>query len=214
MDNELQDRAWAALPKEFRNEVRELYFKWSFKPNEPFSSRPVLDLMERLFGRDNATSDTEYDNPNLSNPSNIGKENPFKVGDFVRFKEGKEVYTVKKVNGLNIEIDGGTLFGFSFFEKIPKPKFKLMDKVSIIVERNKEREVIGIEYDDGRFWYFLSGKHIQVAETQIEYYKPATDSHSLSDAELDGIIEKLTKIRDNRRATNKELLETIVKLSQ
>lgn len=85
MDNELQDRAWALLPKEFRNEVRELYFKWSFKPNEPFSSRPVLDLMERLFGRDNATSDTEYDTPNLSNPSKIGN---FCVGDKVRIKNG------------------------------------------------------------------------------------------------------------------------------
>lgn len=57
MEKELQDKAWAVLPMEFREEVRREYKKTDIASNEYVCG--TISLFERIFGINNLTSDTE-----------------------------------------------------------------------------------------------------------------------------------------------------------
>lgn len=164
--------------------------------------------------------------PNLSNSQKIGKDaekksepadtqNPFKVGDFVVFKHCINVFMITDIRGENVVVDEKNMYSYHLFDKVDsQPKFKVGDKVCVVIAKDEEREILSIEYDKGQFWYHVSGKSVQFAEKHIEPYqgKPSAPRLSLTDEELDGIIEKLTEIRENRRASNKELSEMLEKL--
>ena len=58
MDIELIDKAWACLPKEFKEEVKEIFRKCLGVPKyEAITVKPML--LEYLFGHHNLTSDAE-----------------------------------------------------------------------------------------------------------------------------------------------------------
>ena len=88
MKTELQDRAWATLPEDFRKEVREMLGKISKNPAcRSALSEGRLCTLEDLFGYDNLTA-VEQPQPK------------FKVGDKVYKTSGHDrldEYTVKKV---------------------------------------------------------------------------------------------------------------------
>lgn len=57
MNKELIDRAWACLPKEFKEKVKEIYLN-AVVPH-PCGYSPKIDLLRYLFGHHNLTSDAE-----------------------------------------------------------------------------------------------------------------------------------------------------------
>lgn len=57
MDKELQDHAWSILPKEFKEEVNEIYLNAVVR--HPCGYNHKTDLLKYLFGRHNLTSDAE-----------------------------------------------------------------------------------------------------------------------------------------------------------
>lgn len=59
MNEELQDKAWAALPKEFKEEVKNEYFKIGVKAKRSRYERDVVLCYFNIFGKHNLTSDTE-----------------------------------------------------------------------------------------------------------------------------------------------------------
>lgn len=64
MNKELQNKAWAVLPKEFREEVKKLYTDVldAIKSDDPDDRKwgyYRINLLEDLFGKHNLTSDTE-----------------------------------------------------------------------------------------------------------------------------------------------------------
>lgn len=59
MNKELIDKAWACLPREFREEVKKDYQYALTKCETSNLQRGVVDTLEDLFGEDNLTSDAE-----------------------------------------------------------------------------------------------------------------------------------------------------------
>lgn len=59
MDKELIDRAWAYLPKEFKEEVKKLYLKFYNKKPHSDCSYGYIGLLIKLFSIDNLISDAE-----------------------------------------------------------------------------------------------------------------------------------------------------------
>ena len=57
MDKTTQDLAWRVLPKEFKEEVKEIYL--NAVEHHPCGYNHKTDLMKYLFGRHNLTSDAE-----------------------------------------------------------------------------------------------------------------------------------------------------------
>lgn len=70
MNKELQGKAWAVLPNEFREEVKKIYDAVS-------AWAKTSEVLETLFGEYNLTSDAE-------NPANVASKPKFKVGDKVK----------------------------------------------------------------------------------------------------------------------------------
>ena len=84
MNKELQDKAWSVLPKDFKEEVKKLYRKYTFTREGYYVE---------LFGLHNLTSDSE----NFSEQKPAGPR--FKINDRVRVisanKYGEDGYIVK-----------------------------------------------------------------------------------------------------------------------
>lgn len=59
MNKELQDKAWAVLPKEFREEVKKLYAKFYNEKPHSDCSYGYLGLLIELFDIDNLTFDED-----------------------------------------------------------------------------------------------------------------------------------------------------------
>lgn len=57
MNKELIDKAWSVLPKEFKEEVKEIYL--NAVVHHPCGYNHKTDLLKYLFGHHNLTSDTE-----------------------------------------------------------------------------------------------------------------------------------------------------------
>ena len=57
MNTELQNKVWSILPKEFKEEVKEIYL--NAVEYHPCGYNHKTDLMKYLFGRHNLTSDAE-----------------------------------------------------------------------------------------------------------------------------------------------------------
>lgn len=57
MTKELQDHVWSILPKEFKEEVNEIYL--NAVEHHPCGYNHKTDLMKYLFGRHNLTSDAD-----------------------------------------------------------------------------------------------------------------------------------------------------------
>lgn len=92
MIKELQDLVWSILPKEFKEEVKEIYS--NAITYHPCGYNHKTDLLKYLFGHHNLTSDVDEESKS--------SEPKFKEGDTVRHKGqnheiGKIVkYWVKK----------------------------------------------------------------------------------------------------------------------
>ena len=65
MNKELQDLAWAILPKEFKEDVRTIYAATMRMVDKRESAEQIyvnkLSTLEGIFGFDNLTSDAEGD---------------------------------------------------------------------------------------------------------------------------------------------------------
>lgn len=57
MNKELQDHVWSILPKEFKDEVNEIYL--NAVAHHPCGYNHKTDLLKYLFGHHNLTSDAE-----------------------------------------------------------------------------------------------------------------------------------------------------------
>ncbi len=99
MDKELQDKAWAVLPKEFREEVKSNYQQVRQRYEYPASEYDVaistgaMWALESLFGKHNLTSDADEVKPAELQPDTSQKK-PFKVGDTITVS-GWTVYSIK-----------------------------------------------------------------------------------------------------------------------
>lgn len=58
MKKELQDKAWAALPKELKEEVKRIY-KSEYVSDRGYQPTKVMECLANLFDHDNLTSDAE-----------------------------------------------------------------------------------------------------------------------------------------------------------
>ena len=71
MDIELIDKAWACLPKEFKEEVNEIYHNAVVR--HPCGYNHKTDLLKYLFGHHNLTSDAEGEEMLMCEKSKIQK---------------------------------------------------------------------------------------------------------------------------------------------
>lgn len=95
MNKELQDKAWAVLPNEFREEVKKFYKECNKEVDDVKTicySKCFhhIELLVRFFGEHNLTSDVEL-------LSDISQKEPFKVGDKAVVKQGLGKFEVVKI---------------------------------------------------------------------------------------------------------------------
>lgn len=256
MNKELQDKAWAALPKEVREEVRN-YYGANFDGKRSESARFWLSA---IFGSGNIESDAEpeellcvkrseiialydkigkhiEDNQQEDNVTMLGvqslllgifgkncrpddkpaKSNHFvdvwfkyNVGDIVSFKgKVKKIIWRRNNNALvtygAVSPRGGNEICVQESDLEPMfPKFKVGDKV-FLKPMKSYATVSEVEHNGVSFCYKLDIFCTYVSEGRLERYTGQEQPLSLSDAELDEVIARLTAIRDRRRENDNEL---------
>lgn len=91
MNKELQDKVWAVLPNEFKEEVKKMYKECNKEVDDvkTICYRKCfhhIELLVRFFGEHNLTSDTEES-------TNVASKPRFKGGDYVtvHFENGKRM---------------------------------------------------------------------------------------------------------------------------
>lgn len=65
MSKELSDRAWACLPREFKEEVKKSYRYYSCMAKDQYDCG-IVDTIETIFGKHNLTSDAEEEDEILT----------------------------------------------------------------------------------------------------------------------------------------------------
>ena len=84
MNKELQDKVWAVLPNEFREEVKKMYndlLNEHITPDIEDGVNNRMLILEEIFSYHNLTSDTEES-------TNVASKPKFKVGDRVKVSNG------------------------------------------------------------------------------------------------------------------------------
>ena len=93
MKTELQNKVWSLLPKEFKEEVNEIYL--NAVVHHPCGYNHKTDLLKYLFGRHNLTSDVEGEDEMLCVSRKQVQEIYKTSKDIVRIEEyGTKMYSM------------------------------------------------------------------------------------------------------------------------
>lgn len=131
MNKDLQDKVWAALPKEIKEEVKRMY-KSEYVSDRGYQPTKVMECLAYLFNHGNLTSDAEEE---WVNPSELKYK--YCIGQKVKSAYADEVLTIKEHCGCvgNDNIYRVEEYDYTWNEcelnPYEEPKYKVGDKVRI-----------------------------------------------------------------------------------
>lgn len=166
MNKEQQNKAWACLPKEAREEIKRLFSKANAADNYT-----AIGVFLKIFGNHNLTSDTEPEEMLMVERKKVIRKYKFanicdKDHSDKKYWEGAENTLIK-------------LFGDKCLpDKEPsvqdEPKFKVRDKVRLNFEQYKDGEYDTIDTiiksDYSIYLYHLKNDGESYAERYLEPY--------------------------------------------